>query len=51
MREAIRQSALKSDVATDILLTLDERQEMYNDVMLKVTDVQQDCSVSKQRMK
>ena len=51
MKEAIRQSALESDVPSDRLLTNDERQVMYNDIMRKLTHVQDDCRISEQRMK
>ena len=39
-------STLKSVDAVDRLSTPDERQEMYNEVMWKLTGVQQDCQVS-----
>ena len=51
MKEAIRQAALESDVPTDRLSTNDERQVMYNDIMRKLTHVQDDCRISEQQMR
>ena len=51
MKEAIRQPALEPNVPTNRLSTLDERQETYNDIMRKVTHVQDDCRISQQQMK
>ena len=51
MKEAIRRSALETDVPCDRLSTRDEREVMYNDIMQKLTHVQDDCSISEQRMK
>ena len=51
MKEALRRSALETDVPSDRLLTLNEREATYNDIMRKVTHVQDDCCISEQQMK
>ena len=51
MNEAIRQSALDSDIPSDRWSTNDERQVMYNDIMRKLTHVQDDCRISEQQMR
>ena len=51
MKEAIQQAALDSDVPSGRLSTNDERQVMYNDIMRKLSHVQDDCRISEQQMR
>ena len=51
MKEAIQQAALDADAPSGRLSTSDERQVMYNDIMRKLSHVQDDCRISEQQMR
>ena len=51
MKEAIQQAAQDADAPSGRLSTNDERQVMYNDIMRKLSHVQDDCRISEQQMR